>query len=125
MNDPYESESKRRWGQTESFKIAAERTKSYTAEDWVRIKAEAKEIYQGFQQSKDLPVNSKEVQKWVDAWQQHLDTTYYPCSNEQLLSLADLYEQDPRYATNIDKVGGMGTSDRMIEAIRHWKALIL
>lgn len=125
MNDPYESETKRRWGQTEAFKIAAERTKSYTAEDWGRIKAEAKEIYQGFQQSKELPVNSKDVQKWVDAWQQHLHTTYYPCSNEQLLSLADLYEQDPRYATNIDKVGGIGTSDRMIEAIRHWKAPIL
>lgn len=124
MNDPYESESKRRWGQTEVFKIAAERTKCYTAEDWMRIKAEAKEIYQGFQQSTDLPVNSKDVHKLVEAWQQHLHTTYYPCSDEQLLSLADLYEQDARYANNIDKIGGVGTTERMIAAIRHWKAPI-
>ena len=122
MNDPYELESKRRWGHTEALNIAAKRTKSYTAKDWVRIKAEAKEIYQGFQQSKDLPVNSKDVQKWVEAWQQHLHTTYYPCSDKQLLGLADLYEQDARYVKNIDKVGGIGTAKRMIAAIRHWKA---
>lgn len=124
MKDPYESESKRRWGQTEAFKIAAERTKSYTAEDWIRIKAEAEEIYQGFQQSTDQSLDSKKVKRWVDAWQQHLDATYYPCSDEQLLSLADLYEQDVRYAKNIDKVGGVGTSERMVAAIRYWKSAI-
>ena len=124
MNDPYESESKRRWGDTEAFKTAAKRTKSYTAEDWVRIKAEAKGIYKGFQNSIELPLSSEEVQKWVEAWQQHLHTTYYPCSDEQLLNLAELYEQDVRYAKNIDKVGGVGTTVRMIAAIRYWKRTI-
>ena len=59
MNDPYESETKRRWGQTEAFKIAAERTKSYTPEDWVRIKAEAKEIAEIMEQAVLLEIPNK------------------------------------------------------------------
>jgi len=121
MDDSHQAEAKAKWGQTEAFKIAAERTKKYTAEDWERIKREAKGLYQAFQHCKSESLNSQKVECCVNDWQRHLHETYYPCDDEMLLNLADLYEQDLRYANNIDKAGGEGTASRMIEAIRYWK----
>lgn len=119
-NQNESDEAQKRWGQTQAYKIAAQRTQSYTPTDWKRIKLEARAIYQGFQQSQTLSLADDEVKRWVDAWQHHIDQYYYPCDNQMLCHLADLYEQDLRYAKNIDKVGGEGTAQRMIEAIRHY-----
>lgn len=118
MSQDTEDEAHKKWGNTEAYKIAAKRTKSYTPTDWERIKSESRSIYEGFYKTMDKPLDSQDVSQWVAQWQQHIDQYYYPCSDEMLLSLAQLYEQDPRYQKNIDKVGGMGTANRMIEAIR-------
>ena len=121
MSQDTGDEAEKKWGNTEAYKIAAKRTKSYTSTDWKRIKLESRSIYEGFQKTRAEPLDSQEVLRWVEQWQQHIDQYYYPCSDELLLSLAQLYEQDPRYQKNIDKVGGTGTSNRMIEAIRFHK----
>ena len=122
MKDNYQLEAKRMWGDTDEFIIAAKRTKSYTTDDWIRIKNEAREIYNGFQQSISKPLGSESVKFWVEAWQSHLDRAYFPCNDEMLLRLASLYEQDWRYERNIDAKGGEGTAQRMIQSIRYWKS---
>ncbi len=122
MSQDTGEEAHRKWGHTEAYQIAVKRTNSYTPTDWKRIKLESRAIYQGFQQTIDAPLDSEQVLRWVDEWQQHIDQYYYPCNDEMLLSLAGLYEQDPRYQKNIDKVGGTGTASRIVEAIRFHKA---
>ena len=42
--DPHAEETKARWGHTDAYKTSAKRTKSYTPEDWTRIKAENEQI---------------------------------------------------------------------------------
>src|SRR5688572_2760100 len=43
--DQYEDEVKQRWGNTESYKISVQRTKSYGEADWRKLKAEQAAIY--------------------------------------------------------------------------------
>lgn len=119
MSDSYHREAQQRWGQTASYKIAAQRTQSYTSEDWVRIKSEAAEIYQVFQMHREAEMDCAELRLAVRRWQHHIDRWFYPCDGETLIGLADLYEMDVRFQENIDKVGGEGTADCMILAIRH------
>ena len=118
MKDQYTDEAQHKWGHTQSYKIAAQRTQKYTADDWARIKADAQRIYFGFYACQTMPLNSVQVADWVNEWQQHLDQNFYPCNDTMLRQLVELYEQDPRYAKNIDKVGGQGTAEFMSKAIR-------
>jgi hypothetical protein len=48
---------------------------------------------------------------------QAIDRWFYPCSYEIHRGLADLYEQDPRFAANIDKFGA-GLTPFLAAAIR-------
>ena len=124
MSSSYETEAKQRWGQTEAYAIAAKRTKNYSSTDWALIKSEAATIYQGFYAHRSQPAESAEIKSLVQAWREHLDRWYYPCSMEMLVGLADIYEQDVRFQQNIDKVGGEGTCACMIDAIRDYSSRV-
>lgn len=56
----------------------------------------------------------------MDVAEQHrliIDRWFYPCSHEMHAQLAALYEQDGRFAANIDKFGA-GLTPFLVEAIR-------
>lgn len=119
MSD-YQNEAKDRWGHTDAYQIAAQRTASYTAADWEQIRTEAANIYQVFYQYRhDLP-DTPALQQAVERWRVHLERWFYPCDGQMLQSLADLYENDPRFQHNIDKIGGDGTAGAMVSAMRYY-----
>lgn len=115
----YEDEAKQRWGNTEAYKISAQRTKSYSEADWRRFKDEQAAIYADALAAMKDGVRSDEPRA-MDVAERHrlsIDRWFYPCSAQLHCGLADLWEADHRYADNIDKHGA-GLTQYLAAAVR-------
>jgi hypothetical protein len=115
----YEVEAEQRWGDTDAFAESQKRTHSYSAEDWRRLAAEQAAIYadalQALQAGKS-PCNPA-VMDVAERHRASIDRWFYPCGHSMHCSLATMYEQDPRFAANIDKYGA-GLTPFLASAIR-------
>ena len=117
----YEDEAKRRWGNTDAYKIAAQRTKAYTEADWQRMKDEQAAIYADAVEARNDGVRPDEPRAMAIAERHRLsfDRWFYPCSPTMHASLADMWEADRRYADNIDKsAGAAGLTEYLAAAVR-------
>lgn len=102
--DAFAAEVEERWGETDAYRQAAQRTASYNKEDWLRIRAEQEAIEQGFVAAlgAGLAPGSAEVATLVERHRQHIDRWYYPCSPGMHRRLAALYVDDPRFAARFE-----------------------
>jgi DNA-binding transcriptional MerR regulator len=115
----YSEEAAQRWGNTEAFAESQKKTSHYGKEDWQRIQAEAKEIYEAFAAKMDQSPNDLAVQNLVAKWQEHITRNYYNCTKEILAGLGEMYVADERFTQNIDQYG-KGLAQFMREAIREY-----
>lgn len=101
----YEQEAEQRWGEAEAYKESARRTSKYTQADWQRYKAEADAIMSDAARLflAGAPADGQEAGAVAERHRLSIDRWFYPCSVEMHARLADLYEQDGRFAQNIDK----------------------
>ncbi len=65
---------------------------------------------------KDDSSDSTEAQKLVKILQDYITGNYYPCTNEILASLGQMYAADERFTNSIDKHAD-GTAAFICEAI--------
>ena len=102
----YEDEVKRRWGETEAYRISARRTKGYGPKDWARIKKEGEGILEALAAKLRAGVDaaSAEATGLAEAHRLHIDRWFYPCSREQHRQLARLYVDDPRFRKTFESV---------------------
>ena len=117
--DQYVDEVTERWGDTEAYKISAERTKSYTEADWRRFKDEQATICAAAFAALTAGVRPDE-QRAMEVAERHrlsIDRWFYPCSAKMHCGLADLWEADRRFAANIDKHGA-GLTQYLAAAVR-------
>ena len=84
------NESNRRW-------------KSYSAAEKKRIGEEGEAVYRSFVQAMPHGPASPQAQASVTAWRQHLQHFWSP-NAEEMLGLADLYNDDPRFKANFDGI---------------------
>jgi DNA-binding transcriptional MerR regulator len=87
----------------EIVKASNRKWKSYTTADKQRIGDEGNAVYQGFLDAMPKGAASAEAQQCVEAWRKHMDYFWTP-NEEQMLGLADLYNDDPRFKANYDKI---------------------
>jgi MerR family transcriptional regulator, thiopeptide resistance regulator len=115
----YDAESEQRWGDTEELRESRRRTQRYGREDWRRFFAEQEAIYGGLHAARVAghPPSAPEVRELVERHRLSIDRWFYPCSHERHEQLADLYEQDPRFAASIDGYGA-GLTPFLVAAIR-------
>ncbi len=115
----YDAETEERWGTEEAFRESKRRTARYTPEDWQRLKLEQKGVYDQLNAALRASArpDAPEVLALVEQHRASIDRWFYPCDHRMHLSLASLYEQDPRFAENIDKHGG-GLTPFLVAAIR-------
>jgi DNA-binding transcriptional MerR regulator len=115
----YEAEAEQRWGDSEAFRESQRRTRGYTREDWQRFFAEQHSIYAELFSalSEGQSPSAPEVLAVVERHRSSIDRWFYPCDRERHLQLAGLYEQDPRFAANIDQ-HGQGLTPFLVAAIR-------
>jgi len=84
-------------------KASNKKWKSYTAADKQRILDEGNAVYQGFLQAMPTGPASPEAQSAVEAWRKHMDYFWTP-NEEQLLGLANGYNDDLHFKANFDKI---------------------
>ena len=113
----YSDEVQERWGNTEAYRQSEVKTAAYGKSDWARISAETQAVFDGFAKLVGTAPDSPEAKALVRRWQEVITNNFYDCSDENLLCMASLYENDERFATNIDKAGE-GTAKFMTAAIR-------
>lgn len=116
--EAYKAEAKQRWGSTEAYRQHEEKTKDYSKSKWNDLAGEMNEIFAAFalcRKSGETP-DSTEAQNLVKALQEHITGNYYPCTNEILAGLGQMYVADERFRNNID-TNGNGTAQFVAEAI--------
>lgn len=115
--DKYRAEVEDKYGQSEAYQESQKRTSKYGEKDWQAIKQASDAIYQGLAKRRHQPPESEEVQGLISDWQALITKYFYPCSDEILASLGEMYQADERFRDNIDQYGE-GLTDYMSEAIR-------
>jgi DNA-binding transcriptional MerR regulator len=103
----HEAEATQRWGDTDGYAESMKRTKSYTKEDWERLRDDQASIY-GDAVAAMKAGKKPEDEAVMDIAERHrlsIDRWFYPCSYAKHRGLASMYEADERFAQNIDKYG--------------------
>ena len=87
----------------ETVKASYRRWKSYTTAEKQRIGEEGNAVYTDMVAAMPKGAASPEVQACVERWRKHMEYFWTP-NDEQLLGLVELYNNDPRFKANYDKV---------------------
>lgn len=117
IKDQYAKEAKDKYGDSDAYKESEKKTKNYNKNDWQKINEGCNDIFKRFATSRDKSPENVEVQKLVSEWQQFISNNFYNCTNEILAGLGELYVNDQRFQTNIDK-NGEGTAKFISQAIK-------
>ena len=84
-------------------KASNKKWKMYTAAEKQRILDEGNSIYQDMLMAIPNGASSPAAQACIKRWRQHLDYFWTP-NDEQLMGLANVYNDDPRFKANFDKI---------------------
>lgn len=105
FEESYAAEAEERWGDTEAWKQSQSRTKNFTKEDWVAVKAEGDAVNAAFAECLDagLPVDSDEASAAAEQHRRGIET-FYDCPHEFHTKLAELYVADPRFTKTYDDI---------------------
>jgi len=103
----YEREVAERWAGTEAYAQSNRRTQSYSEEDWVRIKGGSDAILERVAEALERGAcpSSAEGCALAQAYRQHIDRYFYPCSASMFREVATLYTSDERFRRNLDRFG--------------------
>ena len=108
VKEQYAAEAKERWGHTDAWKQSQGKTPNAAKMD---------EIFQGFAALLGTDPADAAVQAQVKTWQQFITDNLYPCTDEILAGLGQMYVCDERFTANLDKYGE-GTAKLMSDAIK-------
>ena len=98
----YEKEAMQRWDPA-TVKAANKRWKDTSAAEKQHIQDEGEAVYQDLVRAMPRGAASAEAQAGVERWRRHIGNFWVP-NDDQLLGLADLYNEDPRFKANFDRV---------------------
>ena len=114
----YETEARKRWGNTDAYREHEQKTKNYSKEKWAEANDGLMEIFAEFAacRAESKLSSSAEAQALVAKLQAHITANYYTCTDEILSGLGKMYVCDERFKRNIDKYGE-GTAEFAASAI--------
>ncbi len=113
----YEEEARKRWGETDAYKQSTKKTSKYNDKDWKRINVQAEDIFSEFIKLMENGSAKNERDAVVIRWRDFITDSYYDCTDEIMLGLAEMYVRDPRFKKNLDKKKD-GLAKYMSEAIK-------
>jgi DNA-binding transcriptional MerR regulator len=101
----YQDEVKEKWGNTEEYRESAKRTKKYTKDDWVRIKAEEDSIFRDLAKLLDAGVlpTAADAMEVAERHRVHIDRWFYRCPRSMHAGIGELYVSDRRFSDSIDR----------------------
>ncbi len=86
-----------------TVKASVKKWKGYTSAEKQRIGEEGNAAYEAFLGAMPKGASSAEAQAAVELWRRHMEYFWTP-NDQQLLGLADGYNNDPRFKANFDKI---------------------
>ncbi len=98
----YASEAEKMYD-PETVRASNRKWKAYSAEKKQSILDEGSRIYTGLIEAMPQGPGSPQVQDLIDQWRKHMDYFWTP-NLDQLLGLADLYNNNPDFKANFDKM---------------------
>lgn len=113
----FDNEVKERWMNTEEYKEFKQKNKNKSKQEFENISSGLMNIFSELGTLKKLSVEDEIVQEKINELKNFITNNYYNCSNEILYSLGQIYVNDERFKTNIDKAGGEGTAEFVSQAI--------
>ncbi len=102
----WQDEAQQRWGDTDAYRQSHARTSSYDKVDWLRVKAEMADVEARFAAAlaAGVPATSVEAQALAEEHRQHISRSYYDCSPEMHVALAEMYVGDERFTAHYERV---------------------
>ena len=102
--EDHEEEVERRWGDTEAYRQSRRRVAGYTKEDWLRIKAEAKQVEEDLAAAFEAGAapESERAMDAVEAHRRHIDRWFYECGHQMHRGLGEMYVGDERFRAHYD-----------------------
>ena len=113
----YAAEAKARWGNTQAYRAYEGKAKLRTEAEESLLAGRMTEIFAQFGAIKDGDPASEAAQAKVTELQDFISANYYPCTDEILSGLGQMYVADERFRKNIDAAGGEGTAAFVQKAI--------
>jgi DNA-binding transcriptional MerR regulator len=104
--DPsWEQEAQERWGDTDAWKVSAQRTPTFSKDQWKKIKADGDALMAKFGDAKrrGIAPDSDEAAALAEEHRASVEV-FYPCSHAQQRGLADMYLADERFSKTYDDV---------------------
>ncbi len=104
--DEYADEARDRWGDSDAYRQSAQRTASYSKDDWLRMKAEAEAVTHRFAElmAAGAAPTSPEAADAVRAHREHISRWFYDCTPQMQRGLAEMYIEDERFTQTYERV---------------------
>ncbi len=119
IRSKYSDEVKSRFGDTAAYSEHIKKTAGYTEDDWKSVSEGLNSIVAAFAAARKSGVlpNDEAAIALAKRLQGFITQTQYTCTDEILLSLADMYIFDERFKRNIDS-NGIGTAEFISASIK-------
>lgn len=101
-----EREAEWRWGNTDVFRESHRRTSRYTAADWARLQAEAKQILDAMVAAmrRGVAPASQEAMALAELYREHMSRWFYEMSHEMHAAIAEGYVADERFRKTYEDI---------------------
>ena len=128
MNNDYEStqklykdEARARWGDTEAYQASERRMANYSQDEWNELFTGMDMIMDGFADlnKRGVAPDHEKPRLQVRKLQMFINEQIYPCSDEILAQLGEMYVADERFTKDIDK-HGEGTAAYISACIKNY-----
>lgn len=114
--EQYKEEVKERWGKTKAYQEYLQKEKK--SPDFTALANQLMSLFAEIGTLRQLPPSDEKVQGKISALQNFITENYYTCTDEILDGLGQTYAGDERFRKNIDKAGGDGTAEFVMNAIK-------
>lgn len=94
----YAEEAKKRWGNTEAFGAFEKKTAGYKDGDFAASNDKLMQVFKEFAAVRKAGAESSEAAAVAAKLQKTITDNFYPCTDEILAGLADMYVADERFA---------------------------
>ena len=103
--DGYRAEAKQRWGGTVAYQVFEEKEKTRSKAEGETLLAGMDALFEAFSicMKDHLSPESEATRKIVEKLQAYISQHFYPCTDEILTGLGQMYVADERFKNNIDK----------------------
>lgn len=117
--DTHAEEARQRWGDSDAYEQSRRRVKSYTKDDWARIKAEGAENERRLVEALQEGARP-DGERAMDLAEEHrgqITRWFYDCTYEIHRGLAEMYVADDRFTAYYDRIAA-GLAQYLHDAIR-------